>query len=156
MEPAISSTIDRHQPMPEPSSARTSRWSIAAPVACGCLIAAAAAFVATSDPSGAGFHLPACPLYAATGLWCPGCGTTRAAHSLVRGDIAAAFGFNLFFPVFVGAIVVGWLAWMRRSLGRAPVVAFSRMPRWPSIALAATLIVFGIVRNLPGFQALRP
>ena len=139
----------------QPALVRT-RWSIAAPVACGCALAAAAVYIASNDPSAPGTHLPACPLYQLTGLWCPGCGLTRATHAVLRGDIGAAFGFNLFFPLFLGAIVVGWLAWLRRSLRRPPLVPFRNMPMWVPAATGVALIVFGVVRNLPGFGALRP
>ena len=135
---------------------RASGWQLAAPVLCGCALAAAAVYVAADDPAGPGVHLPACPLYAMTGLWCPGCGMTRATHAVLRGDIGAAFGFNLFFPLFLGAILVGWVAWMRSAMGRAPLVAFARMPVWLPIALGGVLVAFGVVRNLPGLDVLRP
>jgi len=135
---------------------RPSRWAIAAPIACGCAIAGAAVYIALNDPSAPGTLSAACPLYQMTGLWCPGCGLTRATHSLLSGDVGAAFGLNLFFPLFLGAIVVGWLAWMRRALGRAPLVAFSRLPMWLPIAAAVALVVFGVLRNLPGFESIRP
>ncbi len=132
------------------------RWAVAAPIACGCAVAGLAAVVAFGDSSGSGLHLPACPLYEMTGLWCPGCGMTRATNAVLRADFAAAFGFNLFFPLFLGAIVVGWFAWLRRCLGRAPLIAFSRMPMWIPITLGASLILFGVIRNVPGFEALAP
>ena len=89
---------------------------LAGPVLCGCALAGAAAYLAAVDPSAPGTHLPTCPLYELTGLWCPGCGLTRATHAVLRGHLGAAFGYNLFFPLFLGAIIVGWLAWMRAAL----------------------------------------
>lgn len=129
---------------------------IATPVASGCVIAAAAVYVGLNDPTGSGVRFPSCPLYASTGLWCPGCGITRATHALLHGDIAAAFGFNLFFPLFLGAIALGWIAWMRRSLGRPPRVPLALMPVWVPAALGTALVVFGVARNLPGLRALAP
>jgi hypothetical protein len=134
----------------------SSRWVRSAPIACGCAVLAAAAYVAANDPAAPGTHLPACPFYAMTGLWCPGCGLTRAAHALLRGDIAAAFGFNLFFPLFLGGIVVGWLAWMRQAFGRSPIAWLIKLPQWSVIAAGGAVIAFGVVRNLPGMQALAP
>ncbi len=162
MEPALSPAIDHRLdaslelPAAAPAPSRSSRWGIASPIGCGCAILGAAALAALVDPDAPGIHLPACPLYQMTGLWCPGCGMTRATHALLRGDIPAAFGFNLFFPVFLGAIVVGWSAWMRRALGRAPLLAMAKLPIWMPIALGATLIAFGVVRNVPGFEVLQP
>jgi len=45
------------------------------------------------DPAEAHFF-PQCPLHALTGLYCPGCGTTRVFHHLLHGDPAGAFAMN--------------------------------------------------------------
>ena len=37
---------------------------------------------------------PPCPLHSMTGLYCPGCGSTRALHQLAHGHLATAFHFN--------------------------------------------------------------
>ena len=47
-----------------------------------------------------------CLFHAATGLLCPGCGTTRSLTALIQGDLAAAFAFNqliYFIPLFLFA-----------------------------------------------------
>ena len=49
----------------------------------------AAVGVATFDGGDDGVVL--CPLRRCTGAYCPGCGGTRAAASLVRGDVAGAW-----------------------------------------------------------------
>lgn len=41
-------------------------------------------------------HFPRCPFNVLTGLKCPGCGSQRAIHALLHGDIAAAARYNLF------------------------------------------------------------
>lgn len=41
-----------------------------------------------------GLPTPLCPLHALTGIPCPGCGTTRAAGCLLRGDLPSALGWN--------------------------------------------------------------
>lgn len=132
------------------------RWAVAGPIACGCAMAAATVYVAMNDPAAPGTHLPTCPLYAMTGLWCPGCGLTRATHAALRGDIAAAFGFNLFFPAFLAAIVLGWLAWLRASLQRPSIRWLTNISPSAAIAAGVVLIGFGVLRNVPGFQALAP
>jgi hypothetical protein len=91
-----------------------------------------------------------------TGLWCPGCGLTRATHAVLRGDVGQAFGYNLLFPLFLGAIVVGWLAWMRTALGRAPIGWLTRAPRWTGPAAALVLIAFGVLRNVDALSVLAP
>jgi hypothetical protein len=52
---------------------------------------------------------PQCVFHALTGLECPGCGTTRALHALLHGDVAAAWRFNasLFFSApFMGVAII--------------------------------------------------
>ena len=49
------------------------------------------------------FRIP-CLFHAATGLLCPGCGTTRSLTALIHGDLATAFAFNqliYFIPIFL-------------------------------------------------------
>lgn len=50
--------------------------------------------------------LPAwgCPILAATGVPCPGCGLTRASIEFVRGDFASSFQTHAFAPIFLFAL----------------------------------------------------
>jgi hypothetical protein len=93
------------------------------------------------------FHFyPVCIFHQTTGLFCPGCGTLRALHQLLHGQIAAAFRFNALF-VLTLPLVCGYLlrVALAQAAGRpAPLIR----PAWLWLALAA-MIVFGILRNLP-------
>jgi hypothetical protein len=102
------------------------------------------------DPSHYGFY-PRCPLFVLTGWECPGCGTLRALHQLSHGNFAAAWQLN---PLTVSLLPVGlWL-------GLREIVWQCWRIRWPGLVtkpvygwtLAAILLLFGIVRNLPGFH----
>ena len=55
---------------------------------------AAVALYTAIDPESSVFF-PKCPFHMLTGLECPGCGSQRAIHSLLNGDIAAAIHYNL-------------------------------------------------------------
>jgi hypothetical protein len=91
---------------------------------------------------------PACLFHRLTGLQCPGCGATRAAHLLLHGKWTAALQHNALFvaglpliAVFLGRRIRHWIA------GRpARTLAFN--PLWVAGALLA-MAFFGIVRNLP-------
>lgn len=95
-------------------------------------------------------HVPLCPLKAVTGLDCPLCGGLRAVHSLTRADVVGALDHNLIFTVSVPVLVVGYLIWLLRSLGR-PVVPRLRLPSWTNVALLVAGLVFAVVRNVPAF-----
>jgi hypothetical protein len=73
-----------------------------------------------------------------TGLWCPGCGTARALHQLLHGNVAAAFRFNALSMAMLP--VAGYLV-VRGD-------ASTLKPRW-IWALLAAIVAFGVLRNIP-------
>ena len=99
------------------------------------------------DPRNPGVF-PACPFLGLTGCYCPGCGTLRALHVLLRGDIAGAMGYN--------AVTVLSLPFIAYSLGAGAMRAFGLQaprpmfvhPRW-IWALLAAVVAFWVLRNLP-------
>lgn len=141
-----------------------------APVIGAVVLAAGTALVAVNDPSAAGSRFPACTFRTWTGLWCPGCGLTRATHELLNGNIGAALGHNLFVPVAVVGVALAWWAWYCAAWGRGFMPhriralvgdAGSRRRRRADTALwclFALLIAYGALRNIPvdPFTALAP
>ncbi len=115
--------------------------------------AAGAAYVGLADPSRGGAFV-ACPFHAVTGLWCPGCGMTRAVHHLLHLDVPAALSSNLLLPVVL--VVLGWV-WLAWASPRVPSITRVVPPRaWT--ALVAVALVFAVLRNLPvaALQTLAP
>lgn len=48
-----------------------------------------------------------CPFHLITGLWCPGCGLTRAAGALARGQVGDAITWHpMILPLALQAVVV--------------------------------------------------
>lgn len=126
---------------------------LAAPIACGCCLAAGAAYVVANDPSAGGVFLP-CPFRTLTGWWCPGCGLTRATHHLFRGDVSQALRYNLFVVLILAAITASWLAWLHRAAGGSVLWA-RRFPVWAQVAAGVALVAFAVIRNLPAVPGLR-
>ena len=92
-----------------------------------------------------------CPLYALTGVYCPGCGGLRGVNDLTDGHVGAAASSNLLlvlavpFVVFApGPLDLGLLAGPRR-LRRA-----ARCRARSGTAWAALVVAFSVPRNLPG------
>lgn len=69
-----------------------------------------------------GLPRPVCPLHAATGIPCPGCGTTRAIEALLAGEGSAAFLLNPLACAALAAVVIFDLY--------AAAVLLGRLPRW--------------------------
>jgi hypothetical protein len=127
----------------------TSRWRRAAPtLLLGAAATGVALLLARIDPNTPGSPLPPCPLRALTGLYCPGCGSTRCLHALVHGDVTQALAMNpllvVVAPVLVlmalraGDLLPTWRPW-------ESVLAVARQPR----AWLWLLLAYGVLRNLP-------
>ena len=80
---------------------------------------------------------PPCIFHSLTGLYCPGCGATRALHHLLHGEIHAALAMN---PLFVISLPVLAVFVMRPALTRKPSVAY---------AVMVIVIGYVILRNIP-------
>lgn len=137
-------------PVLVPESRRSSPW-IVVPIAAGVLVVAAVLFL--FDPARHGFY-PRCVIHEWTGLYCPGCGSLRAAHELLHGRFASALGSNALLVLW--GPVVAWetarqLAW--ETAGRR-WIGF-RHSGWPW-AFLASAVLFTVLRNLPAARMLRP
>ncbi len=138
-----------------PTRSATPRPSRLGPIAAGLVGAAGAGVLARHDPLTTSWY-PQCPLHAATGVWCPGCGASRGLRLLVQGDLAGAVATNALLPIGIAALAIGWTAWWRAARGRpAPSVIRQWRPAW-TIALAVVVAAFTVLRNLAPFGALAP
>lgn len=135
------------------TAAATRAAPLAAPLAVLGGVAAAFAYVATVDPNTPG-HYPVCPLLHYTGIYCPGCGGLRSAYAVAHGDLGAAFGSNALAVAGYAVFAVLWVVWFSRTVrGRPFTVGLKPAYVW---GVAAVVIAFTIVRNLPFGAALAP
>ena len=92
-----------------------------------------------------GLGIP-CVLHEATGLDCPGCGMSRAILALARLDLAAAFGYNLIWPVVVGYLlwigIGGSIAYVKRG-----ELYYLPGKTWMHAVILSVVVTYGIVRN---------
>jgi hypothetical protein len=130
------------------TDAAGSAGRVLAAAGAGGMIAGSAA-VAYFDPTAAGFF-PVCPLYALTGLACPGCGLTRGFHALFHGDVLAALDHNAMLPFFAVLIACGFVALVYYAIKgrRLPFNPVHPSALWVFLVM---LVVFGVTRNLPWY-----
>lgn len=100
------------------------------------------------NPNTPGNPLPGCPFYALTGLYCPGCGSTRCLYSLVHLDLAHAMAMNpllvlSLFPMVVMALHGAGLLPTRLL----PLVRLFARP----IPWLVVIVSYWIARNLPWY-----
>jgi hypothetical protein len=89
---------------------------------------------------------PRCPIYLATHWLCPGCGTTRALHSLLHLDIQSAFHYNALFTLLfpVACLWLGFICYRIFRYDQFPILKF---PRSAAVCLAVTVVLFTVARN---------
>lgn len=107
-------------------------------------------FTVLSYLPGPGSHglIPGCPVHELTGLYCPGCGSTRALHFLVEGRITDALRSNALLIPAMGLVLTG-LAGEILHPGGGPLRAGGRASRVAGIGFLAAVVVFTVLRNLP-------
>lgn len=118
-------------------------------VACGVLALAVAAFVLRHyGPTGVPWT-PGCVLHDLTGLNCPGCGMTRAAHATLQGRLGDAFRLNpvgmILLPVASVGLGIEVLNWTREK----PLPFRMKIGARGAWIFVAVIIGFGILRNIP-------
>ena len=100
--------------------------------------------------------LPVCPFYHMTHLFCPGCGSQRALHALLHGQISGAFGYNpLFVPALVFGAVEGSLIVLRKAGRQVRPLSEFRLIPW---MVFVVIMLFWVLRNIPfmPFRMLAP
>jgi len=109
--------------------------------------AMAALLLCIFDPASSGIF-PPCPVHYLTGWYCPGCGSLRALHALLRGDLMRAWAMNPLTVMLLPFLSYGLISEaLVRMRGRGlPQPAFSA---GQIRALFVVIVVFGVVRNLP-------
>ena len=91
-----------------------------------------------------------CPLYALTGLYCPGCGGLRGVNDLSNGQVGAAASSNLLLVVLAPVALVLLGRWVYLTWRGGDVQVVPPVPRWLSTGLILAAVAFTVVRNLPG------
>jgi Protein of unknown function (DUF2752) len=102
----------------------------------------------TYDPNAADNPFLPCLFHRMTGLYCPGCGLTRALHALVHFDLLRAIRMNAFFVL--SSPILFLLAWRiyRPLPAKAEVLLKPFANPWPWVFAVP---LFAVLRNLPWY-----
>lgn len=138
--------------VPPRLSARPS-LSIFAVTAIGFAGIAGAAILYFFNPTSHNFY-PECQFHQITGLYCPGCGATRASYQLLHGNLLKALHENALYVFSLGALAIrGAWVWRRKRQGRPACYFVPPAVLWSFLVVA---LVFTVLRNLPAFSFLAP
>ncbi len=89
-----------------------------------------------------------CPIFKYTGLYCPGCGMTRAFRFLLVGNVKEAIKYN-----FLAPIITIFLAYILLKIYCIKILELKikfdiKKIEFLSVALLVTSIVFCVLRNI--------
>lgn len=99
------------------------------------------------DPANSGWF-PRCPSKLITGYDCPGCGSQRAIHAILNGDIAGAVRHNAILIVAIPMIIILWTASLLRE--RYPRFYSAMNSSVTAYATLAVITAWAIIRNIIG------
>jgi len=107
------------------------------------------AAIALIDPSkGLAGTVDVCAFHSVTGLHCAGCGTTRAIHALLHGDVLQALAYNPLMTAFAPFAVYLVACWGLSAFGRRPL-PLPKLGIGMVVAIIIMLVGFTVARNLP-------
>ena len=114
----------------------------------GALAAGMLAVYYALDPASSTLF-PKCPFLLLTGLRCPGCGSQRAVHCLLHGDVAGAAAQNLLLVVSIPLLLLLFAAEaVRRKCPRFYRAIYHPRLAWTFLALT---LLWWTGRNLFGW-----
>lgn len=89
---------------------------------------------------------PKCIIHTTTGFKCPGCGSQRAIHAILQGDIISAFRFNALFILLIPILAATAVSeiWSNRFQW----IYIHTHKKWMGQAFIGLIIVWMIIRNL--------
>jgi len=91
---------------------------------------------------------PPCPVHYLTGCYFPGCGSLRAIHALLHGDVHRAWAMNPLTIVLLPFVAYGLFSEILVGL-RGRGLPQPRLSSSAIYALGCMIVLFGVIRNLP-------
>jgi hypothetical protein len=119
------------------------------------LVASGMALLLLFDPNSHASIFPPCLFHTLSGLYCAGCGVTRALHALLHGDLHLAIKMNPLLVISAPALALIVVS----AIAPFPVALHGVTRFLNNGRLWATLVIaFTILRNVPSmpFQWLAP
>lgn len=93
---------------------------------------------------------PKCPFYSFTGFFCPGCGSQRAIHKFLHGDIFGGFKHNYLIMLLPMVLIYDWAVILfNKHSGKKikNILHYSKV----TYSILAIILLFWLLRNINFF-----
>lgn len=97
-----------------------------------------------------------CLFHELTGLDCPGCGITRLLFSLLELDFYQAFRYNPLIFISLPFLIFYLIDYIIKTFTNRSNYLYKRINNKTWLILFFIVLIFGILRNVPGFEFLKP
>lgn len=93
---------------------------------------------------------PKCPLYSFTGIYCPGCGSQRAIHQIINGNIIEGIRYNYMLVLLFIVLAYKATHYIITKLYNKPFNNILHRPATSKLILVL-VILFWVLRNIKLF-----
>jgi len=93
---------------------------------------------------------PSCPVYAATGIYCPGCGSQRAAHKILNGNIVEGIRHNYLIVLLAIVLLYQGFVYVMNDLLSKNIPNLLHKSK-VTFSILIIVILFWVLRNIDLF-----
>lgn len=90
---------------------------------------------------------PKCPLYSTTGIYCPGCGSQRAAHQILNGNIIEGIRHNYLIGLLVIVLLYQVFTYIMNDMFNKNIPNLLHKSK-VTFSILIIIILFWILRNI--------
>jgi hypothetical protein len=94
-------------------------------------------------------YFPKCPFYSFTGLYCPGCGSQRAFHEMLHGNLWVGIQHNFLIMLALLVIFYKFYVFFQNSFQKENTVKNILYHNAAPWVILVVVMSFWILRNIP-------
>lgn len=101
------------------------------------------------DPTASAIF-PKCPFYSLTGFYCPGCGSQRAVHQLLNGNIVEGFRHNYLIALLLIVLLYEAYLYVMNVFFNKNIPNFLHKSK-VTLGILVIVLMFWVLRNVDVF-----
>lgn len=90
---------------------------------------------------------PKCPVYSVTGIYCPGCGSQRAVHQIINGNIIEGIRHNYLIALLLVVMLYEAFVYIMNNLLNKGIANYLHKSK-VTLGVLMIVILFWVLRNI--------